>query len=111
RLQYVLGHARDLSLHARGGAAQRQLRGPAFLSGPRAAHRARLHPGERGNRSNRFPRAGRAFFGSSPAGVRFPHARPAALGRGVKDTETSTSAWKMERDSEGIVWLTVDKPG
>jgi 3-hydroxyacyl-CoA dehydrogenase / enoyl-CoA hydratase / 3-hydroxybutyryl-CoA epimerase len=29
----------------------------------------------------------------------------------VKDTATSTSAWKMERDSDGIVWLTVDKPG
>ena len=25
--------------------------------------------------------------------------------------ETSTPAWQMERDSDGIVWLTVDKPG
>ena len=29
----------------------------------------------------------------------------------MKDIETSTSAWKMERDSDGIVWLTIDKPG
>ncbi|MGH8328422.1 MAG: 3-hydroxyacyl-CoA dehydrogenase NAD-binding domain-containing protein, partial [Steroidobacteraceae bacterium] len=29
----------------------------------------------------------------------------------MKDTETSTSAWKMERDGDGIVWLTFDKPG
>ncbi|MGH8181376.1 MAG: enoyl-CoA hydratase-related protein, partial [Steroidobacteraceae bacterium] len=29
----------------------------------------------------------------------------------MKDTETSPPAWKMERDSDGIVWLTVDKPG
>ncbi|HEX5462342.1 MAG TPA: 3-hydroxyacyl-CoA dehydrogenase NAD-binding domain-containing protein [Steroidobacteraceae bacterium] len=29
----------------------------------------------------------------------------------MKETETSTSAWKMERDSDGIVWLTIDKPG
>jgi len=25
--------------------------------------------------------------------------------------ETATAAWQMERDSDGIVWLTVDKPG
>ena len=24
---------------------------------------------------------------------------------------TAASAWKMERDAEGIVWLTLDKPG
>jgi len=29
----------------------------------------------------------------------------------MKNTETSSSAWKMERDSDGIVWLTADKPG
>jgi 3-hydroxyacyl-CoA dehydrogenase / enoyl-CoA hydratase / 3-hydroxybutyryl-CoA epimerase len=29
----------------------------------------------------------------------------------MKNTESSASAWKMERDADGIVWLTVDKPG
>ena len=29
----------------------------------------------------------------------------------MKNTETPASAWKMERDSDGIVWLTADKPG
>ena len=24
---------------------------------------------------------------------------------------TAVAAWKMERDAEGIVWLTLDKPG
>ncbi|MGB6485418.1 MAG: 3-hydroxyacyl-CoA dehydrogenase NAD-binding domain-containing protein [Steroidobacteraceae bacterium] len=28
----------------------------------------------------------------------------------MKSTETSSSAWKMERDGDGIVWLTADKP-
>src|SRR5215469_4015723 len=29
----------------------------------------------------------------------------------MKNTETPASAWKMERDRDGIVWLTADKPG
>ena len=29
----------------------------------------------------------------------------------MKSTETATRAWKMERDGDGIVWLTADKPG
>src|SRR5579863_7551620 len=29
----------------------------------------------------------------------------------MKNTETPASAWKMERDSDGIVWLSADKPG
>ena len=29
----------------------------------------------------------------------------------MKNTETPASAWKMERDSDGIVWLTADRPG
>jgi len=29
----------------------------------------------------------------------------------MKNNETSPSAWKMERDADGIVWLIADKPG
>src|SRR5579883_2544809 len=29
----------------------------------------------------------------------------------MKNTDASTPAWKMEKDGEGIVWLTADKPG
>jgi 3-hydroxyacyl-CoA dehydrogenase / enoyl-CoA hydratase / 3-hydroxybutyryl-CoA epimerase len=29
----------------------------------------------------------------------------------MKDSETSPSAWRMERDADGIVWLIADKPG
>jgi len=55
---------------------------PSFPA--RAAHRARLHPGERRHRGHGFPRAGRAPLGSSPAGVRFPdpRQRPGARGFG-----------------------------
>jgi endonuclease/exonuclease/phosphatase family metal-dependent hydrolase len=56
----------------------------ANTAGLRAAHRARLHPGERRHRGHRFPCAGRALLGSSPAGVRFPDPRqhPGARGLG-----------------------------
>ena len=29
----------------------------------------------------------------------------------MKNAETPASAWRMERDDDGIVWLTADKPG
>ena len=25
--------------------------------------------------------------------------------------DTATGSWKLERDSDGIAWLTIDKPG
>src|SRR5512146_2815633 len=29
----------------------------------------------------------------------------------MNSTETTGSAWRMERDDDGIIWLTADKPG
>jgi 3-hydroxyacyl-CoA dehydrogenase/enoyl-CoA hydratase/3-hydroxybutyryl-CoA epimerase len=48
--------------------------------------------------------------------VRFPHSgryHQAHRERGLKTpmNEPNPAAWKIERDAEGIVWLTMDKPG
>ena len=59
--------------------------GPALLPGAHPAHRARLHPGERGHRGHGLPHPRRALLRSSPAGVRLRGAarrhRTARLGR------------------------------
>src|SRR5256885_13611696 len=103
--------------------AQRQYRRSPLLSGARAAHRARLHPGERRHRGHGLPCAGRAPLGPSPAGVRFPDPRQragargsAARGRRITSrvahmNDTATGSWKLERDSDDIAWLAIDKPG
>ena len=92
--------------------------GAALLPGARAARGAGFHPGQRGHRGHRLPRPGRAVLGSSSAGVRFqhPHQRAAPRQCGVNRSHQpkknmSNTAWKMDRDGQGIAWLTLDKPG
>src|SRR4029077_14070828 len=104
-----------------------QYRGTAVFSRTHAAHRARLHPGERRHRGHRLSRAGRAAVGPSPAGVRFrgPHRRcrtrrlgrltPGAPSRSAKGdarmNDTASGSWTLARDADGLAWLTIDKPG
>ena len=90
-------------------------RRPALLPGARAAHRARLHPGERGHRGHRLPRARRALLRSPPAGVRLPRAPQRLAPPARPEAESPMSATPppgaLERDADGIAWLTLDKPG
>jgi len=82
---HLLGHARDLPFHARGGSAQRQCRGtPSF---PARVPRIELDfiLVSEGIEVTDFRVPDVALLGSSPAGVRFPDPRqapPAARGLG-----------------------------
>ena len=118
RLQYLLGRERDLPFHARRRTAQCQYQEHSHLSEPLAQERTRLHPVPGRYLGHRFPGAQGTLVRSPATDLRFRsrlgHTEQQNSAAEIVMTEERPPEyedWQLERDEQGVVWLSLDKAG